>query len=113
MLPIVFLDSRVSVQRSHAPPWRTDDPCPVRGATGESVVRDMFYDGNPRPEPGAIVCRVAPSFTRFGNFEILASRQDIDLLRKLLDYTLAVDFPELGAQLKCSSVIISGKDDRR
>ena len=66
-------------------------------ATGESVIRDMFYDGNPRPEPGAIVCRVAPSFTRFGNFEILASRQDIDLLRKLLDYTLAVDFPELGA----------------
>ncbi|MFN0304486.1 MAG: protein adenylyltransferase SelO [Burkholderiales bacterium] len=66
-------------------------------ATGESVVRDMFYDGNPRPEPGAIVCRVAPSFTRFGNFEILASRKDIDLLRKLVDYTLVVDFPELGA----------------
>ena len=66
-------------------------------ATGESVVRDMFYDGNPRPEPGAIVCRVAQSFTRFGNFEILASRKDIDLLRKLVDYTLAVDFPELGA----------------
>ena len=66
-------------------------------ATGESVIRDMFYDGNPRPEPGAIVCRVAPSFTRFGNFELLASRKDIDLLRILVDYTLAVDFPELGA----------------
>ena len=66
-------------------------------ATGESVMRDMFYNGNPRPEPGAIVCRVAPSFTRFGNFEILASRNDIDLLRKLVDYTLATDFPALGA----------------
>jgi uncharacterized protein YdiU (UPF0061 family) len=66
-------------------------------ATGESVIRDMFYNGNPRPEPGAIVCRVAPSFTRFGNFEILASRGDIDLLRKLVDYTLATDFPGLGA----------------
>ena len=65
--------------------------------TGESVMRDMFYNGNPRPEPGAIVCRVAPSFTRFGNFEILASRNDIDLLRKLIDYTLATDFPALGA----------------
>ena len=65
--------------------------------TGESVMRDMFYDGNPRPEPGAIVCRVAPSFTRFGNFEILTSRNDIDLLRKLVDYTLRTDFPELGA----------------
>ncbi len=68
--------------------------------TGESVVRDMFYDGHPRAEPGAIVCRVAPSFTRFGNFEILAARKDIDLLRKLVDYTIATDFPGLGAPSK-------------
>ena len=31
-------------------------------ATGDQVVRDVMYDGNPAPEPGAIVCRVAPSF---------------------------------------------------
>jgi len=42
--------------------------------TGEEVIRDMFYNGNPKAEPGAIVCRVAPSFTRFGNFEIFAVR---------------------------------------
>ena len=42
-------------------------------ATGEPVVRDMFYDGHPQAEPGAVVCRVAPSFVRFGNFEILAA----------------------------------------
>ncbi len=64
--------------------------------TGEDVVRDMFYSGNPRPEPGAIVCRVAPSFTRFGNFEILAARGDVRLLGALVDYTIATDFPELG-----------------
>ena len=64
--------------------------------TGENVVRDMFYDGHPRAEPGAIVCRVAPSFTRFGNFEILAARKDVKLLRKLVDYTIATDFPDLG-----------------
>ena len=29
-------------------------------ATGEPVIRDMFYDGHPAPEPGAVVCRVAP-----------------------------------------------------
>ena len=40
--------------------------------TGEQVIRDMFYDGHPAPEPGAVVCRVAPSFLRFGNFEIHA-----------------------------------------
>src|SRR5579859_4535066 len=43
-------------------------------ATGDIVVRDMFYDGNPRSEPGAIVCRVAPSFIRFGNFELPTDR---------------------------------------
>ncbi|MGA1195454.1 MAG: protein adenylyltransferase SelO family protein, partial [Candidatus Latescibacterota bacterium] len=42
--------------------------------TGEPVMRDMFYDGNPKNEPGAVVCRVAPSFTRFGNFQLLASQ---------------------------------------
>src|SRR5437773_5460613 len=42
-------------------------------ATGEAVIRDMFYDGNPEPEPGAVVCRVARSFVRFGNFQILAA----------------------------------------
>jgi uncharacterized protein YdiU (UPF0061 family) len=66
-------------------------------ATGEEVVRDMFYDGNPQAEPGAVVCRVAPSFLRFGNFEILASRRDHELLRKLADYTIRTHFPGLGA----------------
>ena len=36
-------------------------------ATGDAVVRDMFYNGNPQAEPGAIVARVAPTFIRFGN----------------------------------------------
>ena len=63
--------------------------------TGEQVVRDMFYDGRPRREPGAIVCRVAPSFVRFGNFEILAARQEIDLLKQLIDYVILTDFSEL------------------
>ncbi len=64
--------------------------------TGEEVIRDMFYNGNPKPEPGAVVCRVAPSFTRFGNFQIFAARGEIDLLKKLVDYTIRADFPHLG-----------------
>lgn len=63
--------------------------------TGEEVLRDMFYDGNPRYEAGAVVCRVAPSFIRFGNFEIFTSRGDIDNLRKLAEYTIATDFAHL------------------
>lgn len=66
--------------------------------TGEKVVRDMFYDGNPQAEPGAIVCRVAPSFIRFGNFELPASRGDLNLLTKLVDFTINRDFPELAGE---------------
>jgi uncharacterized protein YdiU (UPF0061 family) len=66
--------------------------------TGEPVLRDMFYDGHAAPEPGAVVCRVAPSFIRFGNFELPASRGDIALLRQLVDFTIRRDFPELGGQ---------------
>jgi serine/tyrosine/threonine adenylyltransferase len=65
--------------------------------TGEAVLRDMFYDGNAAPEPGAIVCRVAPSFIRFGNFELPASRGDYALLGQLLDFTIARDFPAIAA----------------
>ena len=64
--------------------------------TGEEVIRDMFYNGNPQPEPGAVVCRVAPSFTRFGNFQIFAARGELELLKKLVDYTIRTDFPHLG-----------------
>jgi uncharacterized protein YdiU (UPF0061 family) len=65
--------------------------------TGEQVVRDMFYDGNPVAEPGAIVCRVAPSFIRFGNFELPTSRGDVALLTQLVDFTIRRDFPELAS----------------
>jgi uncharacterized protein YdiU (UPF0061 family) len=56
--------------------------------TGEAVMRDMFYDGHPAAEPGAVVCRVAPSFVRFGNFQILAANNELDALRALADYVL-------------------------
>ncbi|MEP7187496.1 MAG: protein adenylyltransferase SelO [Rhodanobacter sp.] len=68
--------------------------------TGDAVVRDMFYDGHAAPEPGAIVCRVAPSFIRFGNFELPASRGDTALLRQLVDFTIRRDFPEMQGEGK-------------
>ncbi len=65
-------------------------------STGETVIRDMFYDGHPKEEPCAVVCRVSPSFMRFGNFEILTSRGETDLLQLLIDFTIRADFPHLG-----------------
>lgn len=64
-------------------------------ATGDDVVRDILYSGNPAPEPGAVVCRVAPSFTRFGTFQLPTSRGDLDLLTTLVEATLAHSFPHL------------------
>ncbi len=64
--------------------------------TGEAVERDMFYDGHPKEEPGAVVCRLAPSFIRFGNFEIFTARNDIAALQQLADYTIRTGFPHLG-----------------
>jgi uncharacterized protein YdiU (UPF0061 family) len=68
--------------------------------TGELVTRDILYDGNPRPEPGAVVCRVAPSFLRFGNFEIFAARGELEVLQRLADFTIRTYFPELGEPSK-------------
>jgi uncharacterized protein YdiU (UPF0061 family) len=64
--------------------------------TGEAIPRDMFYDGNVKSEPGAVVCRVAPSFTRFGHFENLSAQHNLPLLKQFIDYTLRTDFPHLG-----------------
>jgi len=64
--------------------------------TGEQVIRDMFYDGHPAPEPGAIVCRVAPSFVRFGNFQVHAANEELEPLRRLTDYVIRMHYPGLG-----------------
>ena len=61
--------------------------------TGEDVVRDILYNGNPAPEPGAIVCRVAPSFLRFGSFQIHSMNGDRETLQTLVEYTIKHHFP--------------------
>ncbi len=68
--------------------------------TGDPVVRDQFYDGRPAAEPGAIVCRVAESFLRFGSFQIHMARDDKDLLARLASHTLSAHFPALGPYSK-------------
>jgi uncharacterized protein YdiU (UPF0061 family) len=63
--------------------------------TGDKVARDMFYDGRPADEPGAIVMRAAPSFLRFGNFEMLAARNEIDNLTQLVNWTIENFYPHI------------------
>lgn len=64
-------------------------------ATGDEILRDMFYNGNAAYEPGAIVMRVSESFLRFGNFEMLASRRETENLEKLVNWTIDRYYPHI------------------
>jgi uncharacterized protein YdiU (UPF0061 family) len=68
--------------------------------TGDQVARDMFYDGHPAYEPGAIVMRAAPSFLRFGNFEMLAARNEIENLTNLVNWTMSRYYPHIQGEDK-------------
>jgi len=72
--------------------------------SGDLVLRDVMYNGNAAYEKGAIVCRVATSFIRFGNFQILAARNELTNLKSLTDYTITNFFSHLGPPSKESYI---------
>ena len=60
-------------------------------ATGEPVYREFAL-------PGAVLTRVAASHLRVGTFEFVASRNDVEGLRKLAEYAIARhDHAQVGA----------------
>ncbi|MGB0897191.1 MAG: protein adenylyltransferase SelO [Flavobacteriaceae bacterium] len=63
--------------------------------TGDQVLRDVLYDGHPAYEKGAIVCRVSPTFLRFGSYEIHTSRKDYSTLQTLVNHTIKHHFSEI------------------
>ncbi|XP_060077321.1 protein adenylyltransferase SelO, mitochondrial-like [Ylistrum balloti] len=75
------------------------------------VVRDIFYDGHPIQERCTIVLRIAPTFLRFGSFEIFKpmdpetgrkgpSVGKTDILIQMLDYTVETFYTEIWDRLK-------------
>lgn len=71
-----------------------------------TVLRDIFYNGNARHEQCAVITRLAPSFIRFGSFEIVKPRDsttgragpsagDAGILTQLLNFTVSSYFPEI------------------
>jgi len=66
--------------------------------TGEDVVRDMMYSGNPQKEKGAVVARTAESFLRFGHFELMSAQQEYDTLEKLINFTIDNYYPEITSE---------------
>lgn len=63
--------------------------------TGEKVLRDILYDGHPEWEPGAIVCRISPSFLRFGHIELLSACGEMGLNKRLLDFVVTHFYPKI------------------
>jgi uncharacterized protein YdiU (UPF0061 family) len=68
--------------------------------SGDEVLRDILYNGNPAYEKGAIVCRVAPSFIRFGSFEMLTARNELKNLKQFTEFTIKHYFPEITGEPK-------------
>jgi uncharacterized protein YdiU (UPF0061 family) len=72
-------------------------------ALGIPTTRALAIVGSDRPvyredeETAALVTRLAPSFVRFGSFEVFYYRNQVDSIRHLADYVIARYFPELGA----------------
>ncbi len=66
--------------------------------TGEEVVRDMMYSGNPQKEKGAVVVRTAESFLRFGHFELISAQKEIKTLTELTDFTIKNYFKSITSQ---------------
>lgn len=70
-------------------------------ALGIPTTRALSLVGSPQPvyreriETAAVVCRVAPSFVRFGHFEFFYHTGQHEALPKLADHVIAENFPEL------------------
>uniref|UniRef100_A0A8C2JYX4 Selenoprotein O n=1 Tax=Cyprinus carpio TaxID=7962 RepID=A0A8C2JYX4_CYPCA len=70
------------------------------------VMRDINYDGHPRMERCSVVLRIAPSFIRFGSFEIFKRADEFtgrqgpsyghdEIRTQMLDYVIETFYPEI------------------
>lgn len=70
------------------------------------IMRDHNYDGHVSHERASVVLRIAPSFIRFGSFEIFKKKDEItgragpsvgrlDILDTLLDYVVSTFYPDI------------------
>ncbi|KAM4675545.1 protein adenylyltransferase SelO, mitochondrial [Discoglossus pictus] len=71
-----------------------------------TVVRDVYYDGNPKHEKCTVVLRIAPTFLRFGSFEIFKPSDELtgrtgpsvgrnDIRIQMLDYVIKTFYPDI------------------
>jgi uncharacterized protein YdiU (UPF0061 family) len=73
-------------------------------ALGIPTTRALCIVGSDHPvyredeETAALVTRLAPSFVRFGSFEVFYYRNQIEPIRQLADYVIARYYPELATR---------------
>lgn len=79
-------------------------------SSDSTVQRDPFFNGNVRLENCAVVTRLAPTFLRFGSFEIFKERDRVTkekgpskglkqkMLKPMLDYLLSNFFKDINEQ---------------
>ncbi len=82
-----------------------------RGQSGMCHIADIQYElkpichvwccsGDIKYEPGAVVCRMAHSWVRFGSFQLPAALEENDLVKQLADYVIKHHYSHLqGAAL--------------
>ncbi|KAM6937513.1 selenoprotein O1 [Xenentodon cancila] len=75
--------------------------------TSESrVIRDIYYSGHPRHERCSVVLRIAPTFLRFGSFEIFKQADEFtgrqgpsygrdEIRGQMMDYVIEMFYPEI------------------
>lgn len=70
------------------------------------VLRDVYYSGHPRHERCSVVLRIAPTFLRFGSFEIFKQADEFtgrqgpsygrdEIRGQMLDYVIEMFYPEI------------------
>ncbi|KAK5867722.1 hypothetical protein PBY51_012187 [Eleginops maclovinus] len=70
------------------------------------VVRDVYYSGNPRNERCSVVLRIAPTFLRFGSFEIFKQADEFtgrqgpsygrdEIRSQMMDYVIEMFYPDI------------------
>jgi uncharacterized protein YdiU (UPF0061 family) len=97
-----------SMLRSHVvggclSPWCSAGSCIT---SDDTVTRDILYSGNPIQERCTVITRIAPTFIRFGSFEIFKTRDREtgrvgpsvgreDILHQLLDFVTQSYYPQV------------------
>ena len=71
------------------------------------VIRDIFYDGHPINERCSVILRIAPTFIRFGSFEIIKapSQGNMAIIRTLTNYVIEFFYHEIWNQYVPNSTV--------